>query len=285
MGGDAAWIREQVPAGAIDCYVNANPPGSGVSWSRTDHVFGSSQDLKPLDANGLIAAMDDWGIGRALLAPPPMGSTGDPDAGHRWTLEAVQKYPERLRLSVRVNPRDGMTAVRQLESYVRNDGGAALRLVPGLIGLSMNDKAYFPVYAKCVELGIPITVTCGMPAARLPSYLQHPQYLDDVCVFFPELTIVSTHGGSPWSDELVGLMAHWPNLYHMLSAFAPRYYPKEIIDYLNSSRGRQKVMFATDFPLMSFQRAVTELPTAGISEKSLPYFLRHNAEKVFWGGE
>jgi len=276
------WVKTIVPEGAIDCYVNANPPQGGVSWDRTSHVFGSSQRLAPLDATGLITAMELAGIDRALLGPPPMGSTENPEEGYRWTLDAVQRYPERLKLSVRVDPRDGIAAVRRLESMVRNDGGAALRLVPALVGVPMSDRIYYALYAKCIELDIPVTVTVGMPAARVSSFIQHPRHLDDVCVFWPELTIVSTHCGHPWSDVLVGMMAQWPNLYHMLSAFAPRYYPPELIKYLNSSRGRSKVMFATDFPLMSFERAVQELPSCGISDAAWPNFLRHNAETIFW---
>jgi predicted TIM-barrel fold metal-dependent hydrolase len=229
--------------------------------------------------------MDAHGISRALLAPPSIGGRIGPEDGYRWTLEAVQQHPDRFGLSVRADPHEGMNAVRQLESMVKNDGGIALRFVPFQVGKPLDDRIYFPLYTKCVELGIPVTAPVGISGPRVPSMLQHPEHLDDLCYLWPELTIVTTHGGEPWTWLLVKLMTKWPNLYHMISAFAPQYYPKDTINFLNSSRGRMKVMFATDYPLISFERAMAELPNTPISDQSWQYFLHDNAARVFWNEE
>lgn len=277
-------LRKLPPAGIIDCYANANPPTSETHWERVDYLFHNARSKHGDSAEALVASMDEHGITKALLAPPPDSPDLDQEAGYRWTLQTVQRYPERFRLSVRVDPHEGMQAVRKLENMVHNDGGVALRLVPLRIGKPLDDRIYFPLYTKCCELGVPITATVGIPGPRVPGMLQHPKYLDDLCYLWPELTIVTTHGGEPWTALLVKLMAKWPNLYHMISAFAPKYYPADTIHFLNSSHGRRKVMFATDYPLVSFERAAAELPGVGIAEKSWPYFLYKNAEAIFWDG-
>ena len=101
-------------------------------------------------------------------------------------------------------------------------------------------------YAKCAELGLPIFVSVGVAGPRVPSLGQHVEHLDQVMYDFPELVVVMRHGAKPWTDLAVKLMLKWPNLYYSTSAFAPRHYPKEIVDYANT-RGGHKIIYA-DFP-------------------------------------
>src|SRR5258706_16330290 len=103
----------------VDAYVNANPPHLGLDWSLTDDTYGANK-AKAQSLDELIADMDRSAIAQALLAPPPESAMGDQEAGYRWTLDAVQQYPDRFGLSVRVNADHGIRAVRHLESMVRN---------------------------------------------------------------------------------------------------------------------------------------------------------------------
>ena len=264
--------------GIIDCYVNSNPPGHAEGqWQGVNRLFSKSDPNRPWSAAEMVEKMDELGIERCLLSPGP----GIPEEeGRRWVLETIQRYPERFAFATRANPRDGMKAVRQIESEFRNDGAIALRLVPVRFQAPPNDKIYFPLYTKCCELGMPVTITVGIPGPLLPGEIQRPIYLDEVCYLMPELTIVSAHGGEPWTDELCKLLFKWPNLYHMISAFRPKYYPKALIDFMNT-RGSHKVLFATDFPLMSWDRAIPELAEVPILDAVRPLFLRENALKVF----
>jgi len=274
MSGDADWI--------VDGYINANPPQLNLDWTLTDDLYGANKS-RPQDLAALIDAMDASGVARGLLAPPPESAKGDPVAGYRWTLDAVQRYPDRFALSVRVNADEGFQAVRQLERMVRNDGARALRIVPYRDGKKPSHRSYFPLYSKCIELGIPVTVTVGLPLVPRAGTMQDPRHLDKVCSFFPELILVSAHGGAPWTSTLVALLRTWPNLYHMLSAYTPSRYPAELVEFANSARGRRKVLFGTDYPLLSFERARRELPGCGISDEAMPWFTVRNALSLFWG--
>lgn len=266
----------------IDGYINANPPSLGLDWTLTDDTYGANK-ATPFDGDDLVADMDRNGIARGLLAPPPESAGGDQVAGYRWTLDAVARHPERFALSVRVDADQGYRAVRHLEDMVRNDGARALRIVPYRDGKRPSHRSYFPLYSKCIELGIPVTVTVGLPLVQRAGTVQDPRHLDKVCSFFPELVLVSAHGGSPWTPTLVALLRTWPNLYHMLSAYAPSRYPPELVSFANSARGRRKVLFGSDYPLLTFARVRRELPTCGLTQETLPWFGWRNAARIFWG--
>jgi uncharacterized protein len=261
----------------IDCYVNANPPDvAGKQWGTVESLFAKQEPRRGMSAAAMVEKMDELGIEKALLSSGP---GMEEDAGKRWVLEAVQKYPGRFAFATRANPHDGMAAVRQLVRD-HSDGAVALRLVPIRFGAPPNDKIYFPLYTKCCELDIPVTITVGIPGPLVPGEIQRPIYLDELCYLMPELKIVSTHGGEPWTDELVKLLFKSPNLYHMISAFTPRWYPKALIDFMNS-RGANKVMFATDFPLISWDKAIPQLDEVPLKDEVWPRFLRENALSVF----
>ena len=105
--------------------------------------------------------------------------------------------------------------------------------------------------------------------------------VDQVCWFFPELTVVLRHGAEPWVDLAVKLMTKWPNLYYSTSAFAPRYYPRAIIDYANTSRGANKVMYAGYYPSgLTLDRIFQELDGLALKDEVWPKFLRENALSV-----
>jgi predicted TIM-barrel fold metal-dependent hydrolase len=132
-----------------------------------------------------------------------------------------------------------------------------------------------------VELDIPICVCAGVPGPRVPMAPQRVELIDEVCWYFPELTFVTRHGCEPWADLAVKLMLKWPNLYYSTSAFAPKHYPKDIIDYANT-RGADKVMYAGYFPMgLSLERIFTDMPGVAFRDHVWPKFLRENAVRVF----
>ena len=146
--------------------------------------------------------------------------------------------------------------------------------------VAINDKKMYPLYAKCVELGIPVFCCAGIPGPRLKFAVQHVELIDEVMYDFPELTFVTRHGCEPWADLIVKLMLKWPGLHYSTSAFAPRYYPQAIVNYANT-RGADKVIYAGYFPMgLSLERIMTEMPGVGFKDDVWPKFLRSNALRV-----
>jgi predicted TIM-barrel fold metal-dependent hydrolase len=144
----------------------------------------------------------------------------------------------------------------------------------------INDKKMYPLYAKCIELGIPIFCCAGIPGPRLKAACQHVELIDEVMYDFPDLVFVTRHGCEPWTELAVKLMLKWPGLHYSTSAFAPKYYPKDIINYANS-RGADKIIYAGYFPMgLSLERIMTEMPNVGFKDEVWPKFLRGNALRV-----
>ena len=221
-----------------------------------------------------ITEMDKWGIEQAMLGISGPNSTN---------LEACRDYPDRFFSSYGANPNNGMEEVRTIKRLHKEHGIKAVTGFPsGLCPqVPLNDKKYYPIYATCVELDIPICLCVGVPGPRIPMEPQKVEHIDEVCWFFPELKFVMRHGGEPWVDLAVKLMLKYPNLYYSTSAFAPKHYPKSIIHYANT-RGADKIMYAGYFPMgLSLERIFTDMQNVPFKDHVWPKFLRENAQRVF----
>jgi len=138
----------------------------------------------------------------------------------------------------------------------------------------------YPVYQTCVDLDIPIFCCAGIPGPRLKFAPQEVARIDVVMYDFPELVFVTRHGCEPWAELAMKLMLKWPNLYYSTSAFAPRYYPREIIDYANT-RGADKVLYAGYFPMgLSLERIFSDMPQVPFKDEVWPKFLSQNARRI-----
>jgi len=219
----------------------------------------------------LMDNLDRFGVAQAMISVGP----GRDDAER-----AITEHPDRFIPSATVDPNEGMDAVRSLVDLHDRYGIKAATTFPAGAQVPINDKRYYPVYAKCVELDIPIFVCAGVPGPRVPMAPQKVELIDEVCWFFPELRFVMRHGAEPWTDLAVKLMLKWPNLYYSTSAFAPRHYPKAIIDYANT-RGADKVIYAGYFPAgLTYDRIWGDMPAVPLNDEVWPKFLRDNARAV-----
>ena len=205
------------------------------------------------------------------------------DDDNEVAKEALERFPNRFIASYEANPNNGMDEVRKIKRLHKEYGIKAVTAFPsGLCPqVPLNDKKWYPIYAACVELDIPICPCVGVPGPRLPMEPQKVEHLDEVCWFFPELKVVMRHGAEPWTDLAWKLMLKYPNLYYMTSAFAPKHYPKNIIDYANT-RGADKIMCAGYFPMgLSLDRIFKDMPNVPFKDEVWPKFLRENAKRVF----
>lgn len=229
----------------------------------------------------LVAVMDEAGIDRAVLTTGFLGRSRQELPA---LVRAVEDYPDRFAGSLVVDPRAGMEAVRTVRSAVTDHGVRLIRMLGYETQLPYNHAAYFPVYAACAELGVPVGLNVGLPGPLVPGAAQDPMAVDDVCAFFPELTLVLSHGGAPWPEVCVQLLLKWPNLHYMTSAFTPRHIPGAVIDFINT-RGADKVMWASDYPVLSVERCLKEIAELPFrDEERRRKFVRDNALRLFFPG-
>jgi hypothetical protein len=203
--------------------------------------------------------------------------------GGKAAEQALAAHPNRFVASLEVDPNNVTGAVRKIRDAHAEHGIKAVTSFPAGCRpqVPIDDRRYYPVYQTCVDLGIAMVINAGIAGPRVPSACQDVMLLDQVCYDFPELRIVMRHGAEPWEDLAVKLMLKWPGLYYMTSAFAPKYYPRAIIDYANT-RGADKIMYAGYFPMgLSLERIFRELPNVPFKDEVWPKFLRENAVRVF----
>ncbi len=262
---------------AIDCWLN---PTWHARDYRPDYLVRVARDYfkreqemfahTPLEE--LLQQMDAAGVERAIVTMD--GSDPEPYA------EVARAFPGRFILSAPVDPMGGMATLRLLDTLVSKYELRLARIVPFLVNRPPNDKVYYPVYAKCIELDLPISINTGIPGPPMPAEPQRPLYLDEVCLFYPELKLIMAHGADPWWGEAIRLLLKYPNLYLMTSAYAPKYLPQELIHFMNT-RGGHKILFASDHPVLSFERCLAEAEALPLREGVLARYLRENALSLF----
>ncbi len=263
----------------IDAWVNVNIGGGGrpdfLKKVAKEYFKQNADDFfRSYSVDEMLELMDAQGVEKAILTT---------DARHpdEHVLSFPKQHPDRFFVGVQIDPRKGMKAVRALEHMKREHDIVLARITPFSINLPPNHAVYYPVYAKCIELGLPITINTGIPGPPAPAACQDPIHLDEVCLHFPELKLVMAHGADPWWGVATRLMIKYPGLHLMTSAYSPKYFPPELIQFMNT-RGKNKIIFASDHPALPMGRAVEEARALELRPGILPKFLYENAERVFF---
>jgi uncharacterized protein len=238
------------------------------------HDVPGKADLASVNrVNQTVEQMDRHGIAVGLISV-----SGDPELAD----EAMTRHPGRFVGSWTVDPTEGMVAIRKLiEAHQRWDI-RAVSLFPHMTQpqVAIDAPLAYLVYGKCVELGLPVLTTVGIAGPRVPSMVQHVERIDQVMYDFPDLVFVMRHGAEPWVELAVKLMLKWPNLHYSTTGFAPRYYPKAIVDYANT-RGADDVIYGGYFPMgLSLDRIMREMSEVPFATHVWPKFLRNNAARI-----
>lgn len=227
----------------------------------------------------VVQQMDAAGIETVLLS-----------AWHRpgrWVVtndavaEMCSQYPGRFVGVAAVDLEHPVAAVRELDRAVRELGFKALRVIPWLWNRPPNDKLYYPLYVRCIELNIPFCTQVGHTGPLMPSEPGRPiPYLDEVALTFPDLKIVGGHIGYPWTDEMIGLAWKHAHVYIDTSAYLPRYYPPQLVHFMKTY-GKDKVLFGTNFPMLSFEKCAEQARALDLPDDAKANFLGANARRVF----
>ncbi|MCA9554108.1 MAG: amidohydrolase [Myxococcales bacterium] len=196
-------------------------------------------------------------------------------------IDAVRAHPDRFFGVASVDLFKPMPAVRELRRAVKA-GLRGVRILPWLWGLPPNDRRYYPIFAECVELGVPFCLQVGHAGPLRPSEPGRPiPYLDEVACEFPELTIVGGHIGYPWAEEMVAMCRKYPNVYVDTSAYTPERYPACLVELMKSRSGRKKVLFGSNFPMIQPAACLAQVDALGLDDEARGLFLGGNARRVF----
>jgi len=226
-----------------------------------------------------LAAMNDAGIDIAFLSAwyGPTGSL----ISNEELAEHIAAAPARFRGLVGVDIRRPMDAAREIRRRAGSDGIIGVRIVPWLWDLPPNDRRYYPIYAACIDAGVPLCTQIGHtgPLKRSDTGRLIP-YLEDVMLDFPELVVVGGHVGFPWLDELVTMTIKFENFYVDTSAYALHRLPPAFVEWMKGI-GRDRVLFGTNWPMLTPTQCLAGLSGLGLSPLETSAFLSGNAERIF----
>jgi predicted TIM-barrel fold metal-dependent hydrolase len=266
--------------GLVNVHLGDQTPPKWMVRVKEDY-FKAESMFQPVELDALIDEMDENGVERAVL----MANFTDPiDRPFRY----AEAHPDRFSLALGghdlLHP---MANLQRLTDAVRNLPVAYTVVGPSFWGDGMyppGDAVYYPLYAKCCELGLALCLNTGIPGPPLPADAQNPIHLDRVCVRFPELKLCMMHGADPWWDTAIRLMIKYANLHLMTSAWSPRRLPESLLHYMRT-RGPDKVLYASDHPVLSITRCITEAKQLDLPADVLDKYLFRNADRFFFGNE
>jgi uncharacterized protein len=242
---------------------------------------GGAAPAEELPIEVTLAAMDSAGVELGILAAwhaPGQGSLISNDEVAQW----ASRHPDRFRALAAVDLDRPMEAVRELRRRVHDDGFIGLRVVPWLWNAAPTDRRYYPLFATCVDLGVPFCTQVGHTGPLRPSETGRPiPYIDQVAIDFPELTIVCGHVGYPWTEEMVAVARKHSNVCIDTSAYTTKRLPPELIAYMKTDSGRHKVMFGTNYPMILPDRALEGLDEMELDAETYNLYLEGNARRVF----
>ena len=200
----------------------------------------------------------------------------------------VDRHPDRFIAFVGVDIMRGNSALAELEHWVTERGFRGLSLRPFMIGKPATDRAYFPFYAKCVELGIPLSIHTSANWTRTrPSDLGHPRHVDEVACHFPDLTILMSHAGYPWVLEACLVAWKHPNVYLELGAHRPKYFAApgagwEPLLRFGQTTIRDKVVYGSGAFLINrpYRQLCEEMRALPVELTALQSWLWRNAARL-----
>lgn len=272
------WTNIFTPAGLKKMYIDNPELSRLVSW------WNMGERLKGYSTEQFVGLMDELGIRKTFVPSFKMQSYKNKTPLLSITVEEVRSLMDksggRVGGMYGVDLSRGMDAVRELEVAVREWGFSGAHVHSYGWGIPLNHRELYPLYAKCVELNVPVVVQSGHSAEHMPSEMGRPSHLDDVALYFPELRIVASHTGWPWVQELIALAWKHPNLYIGAGAHAPKYWDATLIQFLNS-RGQGKVLWGTDFPVVTHAESLKQVHALKLKPEALGKLLRETAQKVF----
>ncbi|MGI5217859.1 amidohydrolase family protein [Nocardia sp. CA-290969] len=267
----------------IDCLVNVHfgeqeQPGWMLKV-RDDYFKGPKSLYEQVELGALLEEMDEQGVEKAVL----MYSMKKPSATARKFAEA---HPERFGLALNgVDLLHPVSSLRELEALSKDLPVAYTAIGPSFWGdgrYPPTDAVYYPLYYKCAEMDLPLCMNTGLPGPPIPGEVQNPIYLDRVCYRFPELRLCMIHGADPWWDVAIRLLMKYRNLRLMTSAWSPKRLPDSLLHFMRT-RGKDKVIFGSDWPVLTMRRVVPEAAALDLPGDVLDNYLYHNARDFFFG--
>ncbi len=247
-------------------------------WRMEERVTGIAVD-------DFVAMMDEAGLDKALIPAIRMMSYQNKtmvwDITEDEVAATVAQHPDRLIGLAGFNPLKKMDSVRQVERAIKELGFKGVYVHTYGFGIPLDHRLYYPLYAKCVELGVPVSMQVGHSAEHMPNELGRPIHLDIIALDFPELKLIGAHTGWPWTEEMMSLAWKHENVYLGIDAHHPKYLEPNLVHFMKT-RGRNKVLYGTNYPAVLHSESIACIRNdLGLKEEVAEKILHANAARVY----
>ena len=251
-----------------------------AKYFKTDAVAFTVDDLAAYYRERKMAAVT-FMVDNASQPPDPNKATNEEIAERaRANADVIIPFAS-------VNPARGQEGVRTAQRLIEEHGVRGFKFHPGSQGFRPNDRAAYPLYEVIEAAGLPAlfhTGQTGVGAGRpggggIRLGYANPMYLDDVAADFPGLPIILAHPSFPWQEEALAVATHKPQVYIDLSGWSPKYFPPILVQYANTLL-RDKMLFGTDFPMLTPERWRSDLDKTAIRDEVKPDLFKNNAARL-----
>ena len=277
---------------AVDVHVHIESDGHG-HFSLDDELMDASAKYFRADHDRTPSLEQIADLYRSLnmaavvFTVDASTASGHPALSSEDILDAAAAHADVLIPFGSVDPLRGADAVAQARALVRDHGARGFKFHPSMQGFAPNDPQFYPLYAEIESLGVPALfhtgqtgIGAGLPGGRgIKLRLSDPMLVDDVAADFPGLTIILAHPSVPWAASSISIATHKANVFIDLSGWAPKYFPPELVRAANSLL-QDKVLFGTDYPLLTPQRWLSDFEALDIKPQVRPKILKDNAVKL-----
>jgi uncharacterized protein len=276
---------------AIDVHTHVEQDGQGCFSLNQELMDASSAYFRAgQDRTPTVAAIAEHYRARDMAAVvftvDATSGTGHPALSSEEILDAAAEFPDVLIPFGSVDPHGGKASVTRIRRLVER-GACGFKFHPSLQAFEPNDPAYYPLYRAIADAGVPALfhtgqtgIGAGLPGGHgIKLRYSNPILLDDIAADFPELTIVMAHPSVPWQDEAISIATHKSNVYIDLSGWRPKYFPPQLVRAANTML-REKVLFGSDFPVITPDRWLTDFAELNIRDEVRSLILKDNAARV-----
>lgn len=239
----------------------------------------SNGPMEGIPLEWTVKAMDQGQVSKGLLCSwySPLGSL----ISNEEVAEYIKQYPDRFVGIASVPLNKPMQALAEFKRCINELGFKGLRIVQWLWNLPPTHAYYYPLFAACVEMNVPVCLQVGHTGPLMPSEVGRPiPYIDQIAIDFPDLKIVCGHIGYPWTTEMIAVATKHRHVYIDTSAYTARRYPQELVAYMKR-HGQDKVLFGTNYPMITPAKCLEHLGHLELSAEVKNKFLFENAARVF----
>ena len=276
----------------IDVHVHAESDGHGHHSLDDELLAASATYFKAAgDRAPTVEQIADYYRQRRLAAVvftvDAATATGHPALSSEELADQAAAHPDVLIPFGSVDPLAGQEAVRRARRLISDHAVRGFKFHPSLQGFSPDDRRHYPLYEVIAEAGLPAVfhtgqtgIGAGLPGGRgIKLRLSDPMLIDDVAADFPGLTVIMAHPSVPWQDQAISIATHKANVYIDLSGWSPKYFPPQLVRAASSFL-QDKVLFGTDYPLLTPERWLRDFDLLDIKPEVRPKILKDNAVRV-----